>query len=253
MTRLQGKRALITGGNAGLGLATAARFIEEGAQVCITGRNPETLAAAAAQLGPNCLPLRADVTRLEQLDSAIAEIQKQFGGLDIVFANAGVLYATPLGATDVARFDEMLAINIRGVFFTIDKALPLMAAGGSIILNSSVARHIGATKVACYAATKGAVHAMTKSLAADLAPRGIRVNAVCPGPIDTEMWQGLARLRKGAVHINSQIPLGRIGEPHEIASVVAFLASSDSSLMTGTELIADGGRVEASHGAAIYS
>jgi NAD(P)-dependent dehydrogenase (short-subunit alcohol dehydrogenase family) len=252
MSRLAGKFALITGGNAGIGLATAQRFIEEGARVAITGRNQTTLAEAATMLGEQCLPVRCDVTSLSDIDALMAKLKDAFGALDIVFANAGILHGASFGATDPAKFEEMFAVNVRGAYFTVERALPLMKAGGSIILNSSVARHIGAAKVAAYAATKGAVHAMAKSMAGELASRGIRVNVVCPGPTDTEMWQSLARVRPGAANVSRQIPLGRIGEAREVANVVTFLASDEASMMTGTELIVDGGRVEASGGAAVF-
>jgi len=252
MSRLAGKLALVTGGSSGIGFATAQRFIQEGARVAITGRNTETLEAAAKKLGQGCLPVRCDATKLADLDTMAAEIQKNFGALDIVFANAGILHAFTFGETDVDKFDQVFAINVRGVYFTIEKTLPLLRQGSSVILNSSVARHIGSAKMAAYAATKGAVHAMAKSLAGELAPRGIRVNVVCPGPTDTEMWQQLVKVRPGAANITKQIPMERVGHTSEIANVVLFLASDESSFITGAELIADGGRVEASGGAPIY-
>ena len=252
MSRLAGKLALVTGGSTGIGFAAAQRFIEEGARVAITGRNEKTLAEAAAVLGPQCLAIRGDVAELEQIDSVMARVKSEFGGLDVVFANAGVLHAFAVGATDVAKFDQMMAINVRGAYFTVEKALPLLRPGASVIFVSSVARHIGAAKTAAYVATKGAVHAMAKAMAAELAPSKIRVNTICPGPIDTEMWQALVRARPGAAGITRQIPMERIGLPVEIANVALFLASDESSFMTGAELIADGGRVEASGGAAVY-
>ena len=251
-SRLKDKFALITGGNTGIGLATAQRFIEEGARVAITGRNAQTLAEAAKTLGPQCFPIRGDVTDLAELDAVMAAIGKEFGALDVVFANAGILHAFALGSADVERFDQMMAVNVRGAYFTVEKALPLLRPGASVIMNSSVGRHIGAVKTAAYAATKGAVHAMAKAFAAELAPMGIRVNTICPGPIDTGMWQALVRARPGAVNVTRQIPMGRIGQPREIANVALFLASDESSFITATELIADGGRVEASNGAEIY-
>jgi NAD(P)-dependent dehydrogenase (short-subunit alcohol dehydrogenase family) len=252
MSRLQGKFALVTGGSAGIGFAIAKRFIEEGARVAITGRNALRLASALQKLGPQCLAIPGDASKLNELDGMCTRLKDAFGGLDIVVANAGVLHAMSLEESDVAKFDEMFAVNVKGVYFTVVKTLPMFNPGASVILVSSVARHIGSARVAAYAATKGAVRAMAKSMAGELAPMGHRVNVICPGPIETEMWQKLLVARPGAANITKQIPMGRIGLPEEIANVALFLASSESSLMTGAELIADGGRVECSSGAEIY-
>src|SRR5262249_4534484 len=188
MPRLAGKLALITGGNSGIGLATAKAFIAEGARVAITGRNPKTLDTAKKELGSDTLAMVCDVASLVDLDRLYAAVQDRFGGLDVLFANAGIGKATPLGKTTEELFDEIFDINVKGVFFTVQKALPLLKKGASIILNASIGPRYGRPAAAAYAASKAAVRTFARNFSADLAPRGIRVNAISPGPIATPIW-----------------------------------------------------------------
>jgi NAD(P)-dependent dehydrogenase (short-subunit alcohol dehydrogenase family) len=256
MPRLAGKRALITGGNSGIGLATAKAFIAEGARVAITGRNPETLGEAKKELGSETLAVRSDVANLKDLDQLYATIEKRFGGLDILFANAGIGKSTPLGGTTEELFDEIFDVNVKGVFFTVQKALPLLKKGASIILNASIGPRLGRPGAAAYAASKAAVRTMARNFSADLAPRGIRVNAVSPGLIATPIWTRSKFGPEGENPIDQQlcssVPLGRLGTPDEVAQVVVFLASNESSFMLGSEIVVDGGATELPAAAPAY-
>jgi NAD(P)-dependent dehydrogenase (short-subunit alcohol dehydrogenase family) len=246
MKRLEGKVALVTGGNSGIGLATAKRFYEEGARVAISGRNQKTLDEAVKAIGKDVLAVKADVSVTGDLDKLFAAVTQKFGKIDVLFANAGIYKFAPLAATTAALYDELFDINAKGVYFTIQKAVPFFNDGGSIIINTSVASEIGVANGSVYAATKSALRSFTRSLAAELVERNIRVNAVSPGPTDTPAGFERTGLPKEAVDelvksFVSQVPMKRIGQPAEIASAVAFLASSDASFMTGSEIAVDGG------------
>jgi NAD(P)-dependent dehydrogenase (short-subunit alcohol dehydrogenase family) len=246
--KLAGKKALITGGNSGIGFATAQLFVQEGAQVAITGRDRKTLDEAIAELGPNARGYRADVTDAAARKQLFDELANEFGKLDIVFVNAGISGKTPTGGADETVFENIIHVNLTGAFFTANSAAPLLNDGGSIIFNASVHNYLGQPGMAAYAATKGGLRAMARSVAADLAPRNIRVNVVSPGATKTPIWSrgqraALSPEQAGerARFIASLIPLGRWGEAEEIAKAVLFLASDDSSYVNSIELLVDGG------------
>jgi NAD(P)-dependent dehydrogenase (short-subunit alcohol dehydrogenase family) len=244
--KLSGKKALITGGNSGIGLATAMLFVKEGAQVAITGRNQETLDAAVAQLGPNAIGFRGDVTDSKSRKAIFQQIGEKFGKLDIVFANAGIPGITPAGSTPEELFEQIININLTSVFFTVQDSIPYLNDGSSIILNGSVIGTLGQPGYSAYAASKAGVRALARTLAADLSPRGIRVNVVAPGAAKTPIWGRSGKRSPEQVDAIAQkfaslIPLGRLGEADEIAKVVLFLASDDSSYVQGIELFVDGG------------
>jgi NAD(P)-dependent dehydrogenase (short-subunit alcohol dehydrogenase family) len=256
--KLSGKKALITGGNSGIGLATARLFIAEGAQVAITGRDQGTIDEAVAELGPNARGYRVDVTVPEDRKRLFAELSKDFGTLDIVFANAGVAGRTPTGSTDESAFENIVRINLNGAFFTVNSAVPLLNDNGSIIFNGSVHNYMGQAGLAAYAATKGGVVSMARVIAAELAPRNIRVNVVAPGWTQTPIWK--RGPRANATHeesakitdfYSSAIPLGRWGQAEEIAKAALFLASEDSSYVNAVELVVDGGVTGAPFGAPV--
>ena len=256
--KLAGKKALITGGNSGIGLATARLFIAEDAQVAITGRDQKTLDQAVAELGPQARGYRADVTIAEDRKRLFAALAKDFGKLDIVFANAGISGRTPIGSTDEAVFENVIHTNLNGAFFTVNSAAPLLNDNGSIIFNGSVHNYLGQPGLAAYAATKGALVSMARAVAGDLAPRNIRVNVVAPGATKTPIWKRGPRASmsvdessKIEKFIASTVPLGRWGEPEELAKAVLFLASEDSSYVNAIELMVDGGLTGASLGAPI--
>jgi NAD(P)-dependent dehydrogenase (short-subunit alcohol dehydrogenase family) len=243
--KLEGKVALITGGNSGIGLATAKQFVNEGAYVFITGRREAELAAAKKQIGKNVTAIQGDVSNLDDLDRLFAQIRKEKGNIDIVFANAGVARYAPLGAITEDFFDSIFDINVKGVLFTVQKSLSLLRDGGSIILNASIVASKGLSSNSVYSATKAAVRSFARTWTTDLKDRRIRVNAVSPGPIDTPgLSELLASSETGEQRkkmISTTVPLGRFGRPEEIAKAVVFLASDDSSYITGTELFVDGG------------
>ena len=256
--KLTGKKALITGGNSGIGLATARLFVAEGAKTAITGRDQKTLDEAVAELGPNARGYRADVTVADDRKRLFADLARDFGKLDIVFANAGISGRTPTGATDEAVFETIVHTNLNGAFFTINSAVPLLNDNASIIFNGSVHNYIGQAGLAAYAATKGGVVAMARAIAADFAPRNIRVNVVAPGATKTPIWKrgSAPRCRPNSPpswldFYSSTVPLGRWGEPEELAKAVLFLASEDSSYINAVELVVDGGLTGAPFGAPI--
>jgi len=243
--KLEGKVALITGGNSGIGLATAKQFVNEGAYVFITGRREAELAAAKKQIGKNVTAIQGDVSNLDDLDRLFVQIKKEKGKIDIVFANAGVAKYAPLGTITEDFFDSIFDINVKGVLFTVQKSLPLLRDGGSIILNASIVASKGLSSNSVYSATKAAVRSFARTWTTDLKDRRIRVNAISPGPIDTPgLSELLASSETGEQRrkmISTTVPLGRFGRPEEIAKAVVFLASDDASYITGIELFVDGG------------
>jgi len=245
MSKLEGKIALITGGNSGIGLATAKRFVNEGAYVFITGRRNAQLTAAVKEVGKNVTGVQGDASNLGDLDRLFAQIKKEKGKLDIVFANAGVAKYASLGTITEEFYDSIFDINVKGLLFTVQKALPLLPDGASIILNASIVASKGLSSNSVYSATKAAVRSFARTWTTDLKHRRIRVNAVSPGPIDTPgLSELLASSETGQERkkmIPMIVPLGRLGTPDEIAKAVVFLASDDSSYITGTELFVDGG------------
>ena len=249
MKRLEGKVAVVTGGNSGIGLATAKRFHDEGARVAITGRNQKTLDEAVKTIGKDTIAVQADVSSAKDLDRLYATVSQKLDKIDILFANAGIYKFAPLAATSEVLYDELFDINTRGVYFTIQKSLPHLNDGASIIVNTSVAGEIGLPNGTVYAATKAALRSFTRSIAAELVDRGIRVNAVSPGPIETPAGFERSGLSKEAIeefvkNVISRVPMKRIGQPKEIAAAVAFLASQDASFITGAEITVDGGMVQ---------
>lgn len=247
MGRLGGKIALVTGGTSGIGLATARAFAREGAYVFVTGRRAAELAAAVTAIGPNAAGIPGDVANLADLDQLFDAIKRQKGRLDILFANAGIARYASLGAIDEKFYDAIFATNVKGVVFTVQKALPLMPDGGSVILNASIVGSKGLPANTVYSATKAAVRSFARTWTTDLKARRIRVNVVSPGPIETEGIRALMAAAPGGQGserikgIISMVPAGRMGTPDEIAKAVVFLASDDSSFVTGAELFVDGG------------
>lgn len=243
--RLAGKVAFITGGNSGIGLATAKRFVAEGAKVAITGRSQERLREAAAALGANLLPLQVDLRDVKAIDVAVKKAAAAFGNIDVVFANAGASGTTRIGDTTLAAFNVIIETNLTAVFFTVQSAAPYMNEGGSIILNGSVHAVMGWPHYSAYAATKGAVRSMTRVMASEFASRRIRVNQVTPGATRTAIWSTLApdaeKLAALEKELAKTIPLNRLAEAEELADAVLFLASNESSYLTGSEIVVDGG------------
>lgn len=245
MKRLEGKTALVTGGNSGIGLATAKRLQEEGARVAISGRSKKTLDEAVKNLGNGLVAIQSDVAKLSDLDKLYAEVSQKLGKLDVLFVNAGIAKFAPLAETSESLYDEMYDINVKGAYFTIQKALPLLNDGASIILNTSVADQKGIAGGTVYASTKAAMRSFARTMAAELVGRNIRVNTVAPGPIVTPILErtglppeAVDEFGKMFIALN---PMKRFGQPEEVAGVVAFLASQDASYMTGVEINVDGG------------
>ena len=244
--KLEGKIAVISGGNSGIGLATAKRFVSEGAYVFITGRRQKELDVALSEIGKNVVGIQGDVSNLEDLDRLYNTVKDQKGHLDILFANAGIAQFAPLGGISEEHYDNIFRINVKGVLFTVQKALPLFQdGGGSIILNASVGSSKGVQESSVYSATKAAVRSFARTWTVDLRHRKIRVNAISPGPIDTPIFSNLLQNEEQSEqfkkNIVNTVPMGRMGSPDEIAKVVSFLASDDSSYITGIELFVDGG------------
>lgn len=240
MSRLEGKTAVVTGGGTGIGLGAAKRFIEEGAVVYIFGRRQETLDAAVAQLGPSARAVRGSVTELGDLDRLYETVRAERGGIDILFANAGTGAFAALGEITPEHYDQIFDVNVKGLVFTVQKALPLMTEGGSIILTGSSTGVMGTPAFSIYSATKAAIRNLARSWALDLRGTGVRVNVLSPGPTKTELALEVVG-EEGMAALGATTPIGRMGEPSETGAVAAFLASSDSSFMTGGEVFVDGG------------
>ncbi|MGV9326434.1 SDR family NAD(P)-dependent oxidoreductase [Streptosporangium sandarakinum] len=243
MNRLKDKVALITGGTTGMGLATARRLIDEGARVIITGRSEDRVRVAADELGANAVGVAADVADLGQIDALMGTIKERHGRLDIVFANAGIGTFKPFDQITEDEFDEAVDVNFKGVFFTVQKALPLLTDGSAIVINASWTLHRGNGILTLYSGTKAAVHNLARTLAADLAPRRIRVNSISPGYIDTPMFPEAALDEATASTLKRRVAANRFGRPEEIAAVVAFLVSTDASYANGQDIVIDGGLV----------
>jgi NAD(P)-dependent dehydrogenase (short-subunit alcohol dehydrogenase family) len=248
MGRLNGKRALITGGTTGIGLETAKHFLREGARVAITGRNPETLAAAQKELGSEVLVIASDAGDAEAQKVLAAEVQKAFGALDVLFLNAGAVDMRPIEQFDPAGFDRSFALNVKGPYFLVQALLPVFAKPASIVVNGSVNAHIGMPGTTVYAATKAAMLSLVRTLTGELIGRGIRVNAVSPGPIATPLYGKLGfseeQLKSVAASIEGQVPAGRFGTVSEVASAVVYFASDESAYTVASELLLDGGMSE---------
>ncbi|MEH2125161.1 SDR family oxidoreductase [Nostoc sp.] len=248
MKKLEGKIALVTGGNSGIGLATAKQFVAEGAYVYITGRRQVELDAAVEAIGKNVTAVQSDVSNLADLDRLFAIIKQEQGHLDIIFANAGGGQIAPLGAITEEHFDKTFNVNVKGLLFTVQKALPLLPEGASIILNASITSIKGTPAFSVYSATKAAVRSFARNWILDLRERKIRVNAISPGVVPTPGYDHLGlndqQLQEFVDSQASTIPLGRVGTPDEIAKAVVFLASDDSSFVNGIELFVDGGMAQ---------
>lgn len=246
--KLEGKIALVTGGSSGIGFATAKQFIREGAFVYITGRRQAELDSAVQALGAQAKGVQADASKLADLDTLYAQIQQEKGRLDVLFVNAGGGSFAPLGQITEEQFNSTFDTNVKGVLFTVQKALPLIPDGGAIVLNASIVSVQGVPSFSVYSASKAAVRSFARGWTNDLKERKIRVNVVSPGPIDTPGLSGLAQNeeQKKALYaqLASTVPLGRVGEPEEIAKAAVFLASSDASYIAGIELFVDGGSVQ---------
>ena len=245
MSRFHNKVVVITGGNSGIGLATAKRFAAEGAKVVISGRSEATLEQAKKELGGEALAVRADVAKVADLDRLFHETHAKFGKIDVLFANAGVAPTAPLESVTEAHFDEVFSINVKGLLFTVQKALPLLSEGAAVILNASVVDQKGFPGMSVYSASKAAVRSLARTFAAELVGRGIRVNVVSPGPIATPIFGRMGMSQEQvdgfAQSITATVPMKRFGAPEEVAAAVAFLAASEASYITGVEINVDGG------------
>jgi NAD(P)-dependent dehydrogenase (short-subunit alcohol dehydrogenase family) len=245
MKTFEGKVAVITGGNSGIGLATAKRFAAQGARVAISGRDGKTLEQAAKEIGPDTLAVRADVTHLASLDTLFDQVKSRFGNIDALFVNAGVAKFAPAGQVTVQHYDELMNTNVKGAYFTIQKSLPLLNDGASVILTTTAANRLGLPASSVYAAGKAALRSLARTLSAELAERNIRVNAIAPGPIETPIFGRLGLAPEAvdqlAKTILGRVPAKRLGQADEIAEAVLFLASPGSTYIVGVELNVDGG------------
>lgn len=248
MARLDGKTALITGGTTGIGLETAKLFQTEGARIAFTGQNQERLNEAAQKLGSEAYAIRANTQSVADIEAMALQVKEQLGGLDVLFVNAGITKSASLAEVDEAHIDEQMGINFKGAFFTIQKVVPFIRDQGSIVLTTSCLNQMGMPGMSIYAASKAALRSLAQTLSAELAERGIRVNAVSPGPIETPLYGKLAlpqeALQQMAGQLVEKVPMRRFGQPEEIARAALFLASEDSSFMLGEELVVDGGWAE---------
>jgi len=242
--KLEGKKVVITGGTSGIGLATARLAIDQGAEVIVTGSNPERVAAAAKELGPRAHAIRSDAASLDSVAALAKEVEQRFGRVDVLFVNAGIAPFGPSESVTEEQFDRLFDVNVKGPFFTIQKLRPLLAAGSSVILNTSVVQHLGFPGTAVYSATKGALGSLVRTLAVELAPQKIRVNGVAPGPVETPIWgkTGLPKQHVDAFgeQLTTRSPLGRLGRPEEIAATVLFLASPEAGFLIGQDVVVDG-------------
>jgi NAD(P)-dependent dehydrogenase (short-subunit alcohol dehydrogenase family) len=245
MSRLKGKTALITGGTTGIGLATAKLFLQEGARVAITGQDAARVAEAASILGAGAIAIRADVSSASDMASVAQRLKEEFGGLDIIFANAGIAKPAPFSDVDDANIDDQFNVNVKGVIYTVQKMLPLLRNPASIILTSSTLTELGTPGLSIYSASKAAVRSLARTLSAELVGRGIRVNVVSPGPIETPIYGKLGlpaeAVGQMAERILGKVPLARFGQADEIAKAALFLASDESSYILGENLLVDGG------------
>lgn len=245
MGALEGKVAVITGGSSGIGLATAKLFLQSGAKVAISGRNQQALDHAAKELGAGLVTVRSDVSKLSDLDKLFNTVTKTLGRIDVLFANAGIAKFAPVSDVTEGAYDEIFDINVKGVFFTVQKAIPFLNDNASVVLNTSVVNQAGVPTTSVYAASKAAVRSLARGISAELAAKGIRVNVVSPGPISTPIYGKLGLPKEAveafAANIVSQVPLKRFGQPEEVAQTALFLASSASSYVNGIELNVDGG------------
>jgi len=245
MSEFKGKTVVITGGNSGMGFATAKRFHDLGANIVITGRNQERLNASQQELGENCIAIQADVSKISDIEGLVQKTKERFGQVDVLFANAGLGDLAPLAQTSEELYDSMMQTNVKGVYFTVQKFLPILKDGASIILNSSVVNNKGMENFSVYNATKAAVRSFARSFTSDLKDRKIRVNSVSPGPIETPFFTKTSlteeQIQGMAQGLAQAVPLGRFGYSDEIADAVVWLASNQSSYVTGIDLPVDGG------------
>ncbi|OGB25305.1 MAG: short-chain dehydrogenase [Burkholderiales bacterium RIFCSPLOWO2_02_FULL_57_36] len=245
MNRLQGKTALITGGTTGIGFATAKLFLQEGARVAIIGQDEQRVRAAAEELGAGVVAIRADVASASDMEAAAARIKLEFGRLDIVFANAGIAKPAPFADADASNIDDQIDVNLKGVIYTVQKTLPLLNNPASIIFTSTTLAEQGANNLGIYSATKAAVRSLARTLSSELKERGVRVNVISPGLIETPIYGKLGMtpeaVQAWAGELLGKVPAGRFGQAHEIAKVALFLASDDSSYILGENLLVDGG------------
>jgi len=246
--RFKDRVAVVTGGNSGIGLATAKAFVREGAKVAITGRSDATLKAAQKELGPDALVIKADMSKVAEIASAMDQIKKKFGRIDALFVNAGIGKFVPFEEVTEEFFDQTMATNLRGVFFTVQKAAPLFSKGAAVVLNASVNAHLGMPASSVYGASKAAVVNLAKTLSADLLARQVRVNVVSPGPIATPILDRMGLPEKETREIKDriaeQVPLKRFGQPEDIAAAVLYLTSPESVYVLGAELVVDGGMIQ---------
>ncbi len=245
MARLTGKTALITGGTTGIGLATAKLFLQEGARVAITGQDAGRVTEAGAMLGANVIAIRADVSSASEMAAVAARLKKEFGGLDIVFANAGIAKPMPFAEVDEENISSQIDVNLKGVIYTVQKMLPILRKPASIILTSTTLTQQGLAGMSIYSATKAAVRSLARTLSAELVSQGVRVNVISPGPIETPIYgktgMSAEALQQMAGMVVGKVPVGRFGQSEEVAKAVLFLASDDSSYILGEDILVDGG------------